>query len=523
MNAKKLVIGVALLSCVAAAWGLSVPKGERRMLSLGFTPERYLVSAEGRDCIQVTLPPAGSGEDRVVIEGKREGRCDVTFYENGAERTREEVTVTSGLENRKKSLARELAADLPGLSVETSYEKLVVKGVVNKPSDWALLEQILAMDAYRGRVENRVRFEVDDRTINDFRRQLQGMGFRVTELPPQSIGTLQVVYKDKHLVIAGTVYSDEEKADIEALVDRMPWLKRAGNATSNGADQPRVICVPHVKVDQELVQLTAAIMGVSEQESRRIGAGVPHIESFFSVFYDFLTGRHGTRTMKIQGSINQTLEAFAGSGIIRDIEKDSMTFHLNRNDGEEHPRIKWGGILKLKLQSRDGDGNLNQSFENVEYGFSVEKVSAKRISADTVELHLKVEQRLQPEPISNEDGTSWKMEENIYNPVIECKLGETVLVGGYEKMREVSDLPSGMPVLRHIPIINWFVSSEGHVDTDINMVMAICVERMGAESAEAPVTLPKDITGEVRKANAERLKEKQRFHGCWAPLNWLAW
>ena len=514
---KKWIATAMAALCAWTAWALSVPVGQRRTLELGFEPQSFIVSQDGRDCVRVGLPPEGSGSDRVTIEGKQIGQCDVTFYVDGVPRRTESVRVTSGLSELRRSLSMRLE-EISGVTVDEDREKLVLTGVISNPSDWKRMEKIIAMDAYKGKVENLVSFRVDQRTIDNLKRQIEGMGFTLTTAYPREIGTLQMLYEDNVMKITGTAWSQGDVDKLMRLLEMQSWLKISGTAAADAGDKtPGAICVVNVGVDQEFVELTAVIMNISESAARKIGSEGPTIQPIYRIFYDFLTGKHGTEQMNIKASISETMNAFAGNGIMRDSEKASMRFHLN---GEEPSKIKWGGTMKLKIQFRDQDGILTQSFENVEYGFTLEKLAARRLSADTVQLQLKVEQRTQPKV--GEDG-SWNMEENVYNPVVECRLGETVLIGGYEKMREASDLPAGLPVLRHVPIVNWFVSSEQHINADVNIIMAISLNPVKPGSAAAAVLPPKDITLEINKTNDQRIKEKQRWHGCLTPLNWLAW
>ena len=516
---KKWMIGLLVGLCAWTAWALSVPVGERRTLNLGFEPESFIVSQDGRESVRVVLPPEGSGSDQVTIEGKQIGQCEVTFYVDGVPRRTESVEVTSGIDELRRKLQMRLEAEgVSGVTVDVEREKLVLTGVISNPSEWKRMEKIIGMDAYKGKVENLVAFRVDQRTIDNLKRQIEGMGFKLTTSYPQEVGTLQMLYEDNVLKVTGSAWSPGDVEKLQRLLEMQSWLKMSGTASADAGDnEPGALCVLNVGVDEEFVELTAVIMGISESASRRIGAGTPTIQPIYKIFYDFLTGKHGTETMSINASIGEVMENFAGNGMMRDSEKASMRFHLN---SDEPSRIKWGGTMKLKLQYKDEDGNLTQSFEDVEYGFTLEKLAARRISADKVQLHLKVEQRTQPKV--GADG-SWDMSENVYDPVVECALGETVLMGGYEKMREVSDLPSGMPLLRHVPIVNWFVSSEGHANQDINMVMAISVTSVKPGSTEAAVLPPKDITLDINLTNDERLKAKQRWKGCLSPLNWLDW
>lgn len=511
-------IAIATLALSAwTAWALSVPVGERRTLELGFEPESFIVSQEGRESVRVVLPPEGSGSDRVTIEGRQIGQCDVTFYSGGMPRRTETVRVSSGLSELKRSLTTRLE-EITGVTVDEEREKLVLTGVISNPSDWKRMEKILAMEAYRGKVENLVVFRVDQRTIDNLKRQIEALGFTLTGGFPQEPGTLQMVYEDNVLKLTGKAWSQADVDNLKRLLEMQSWLKMSGTSAADAGDKaPGAVCAMNVGVDSEFVELTAVIMGISDSAARQMGAGAPTIRTFYSIFYDFLTGKHGTTTMNVEASIGDVMEAFAGNGMMRESEKASMRFHLN---SEEPSKIKWGGTVKLKMVYKDGDGDIQQEYEDVEYGLTVEKLAARRISPEKVELKLKVQQRTQPSVF--QDG-SWDMAENVYDPVVECALGETVLIGGYEKMREITQLPQGLPLLRNIPIVNWFVSTEGHANSDITLVMAISVNPVKPGSTAAAVLPPKDITLEIDKTNDQRLKEKQRWNGCLYPLNWLTW
>ncbi|MBQ7252504.1 MAG: hypothetical protein IJS32_07880 [Kiritimatiellae bacterium] len=518
---KKTILAVATLACVLSAWGLNVPIGERRTLSVGDEPDGFFVSEEGRDCVRVTLPPAGSGLDRVTVEGRKEGRCSISFYRGNAELKTEEVVVTSGIDALCRSLRRRLEASVPGVVVEPEGNKLVLTGKVANPEDWKALEQILGMEAYRGKVENLVAFEVEQRVIEKLKREIARMGFRVTDEYPRDTGTLQVLHANNELKVSGTVYSQADLEKLRRLLAMQSWLSGVGaeGETARGK-RPTVRCRMNVAIDDMAVNLYAAIMAVSESATRDMGAGTPTIRTFYNAFYDFIHGpHHGTTDMRISASIGDTLTAFAGNGIMRGCDTAQMQFNLNR-DGEEESRLKWGGTMKLQRSGTDGNGNLNLSYEDVDYGFTLKKLASRRISADTVELKLEIDQCTQP---VMEEGGAWSMEQHVFNPIVRCKFGETVIIGGYGHILEESRLPAGMPLLRHIPIVNWFVSKEGHVDEDATMLIAVSVTPVESGGDAAPLMLPKDITYDVQRPNAERLKERQRHQGCWTPLNWLAW
>lgn len=521
---KKVLVGLVVLMLGWTAWGadtrVAFPVGESRTQELSFVPDHFFVPVEGRNLVKVSL----TGQRQVRFEALAVGQTVVQFLDGEEVRDTVTVTVTSGLAELRQSLKRRIDDSVSGASsVDVSEEgnKLVLDGTIRSPGDWEQVDRILRMSAYSGKVENQLSYAVDDATIAALKRKLGNMGFEVTDHYPQKIGQLQVVYKDKQLSVDGTVYSQADLERLKGVLESQGWIK--GSVGSDGSRTPKTDLALNVGVDDESVMLTAAIMAVSKSAAREIGGDAPTIRTFYSIFYDFLTGRHGTDTMRIEANIGSTLNALARDGVTRQYEKGSMHFHLNRDaaPGQAPSKIRFGGTMKIQLQSKDDSGVPLISYDDVEYGFSVEKISAVRVSEDEIDLALKVEQRLVP--YHRPDG-SWDMQENVYNPHFRCKLGETVLVGGYEQMYENTNLPDGMPLLRHIPIVNWFVSKESHADGDKNMVMAICVEPvLPGQTAAAELPPVKDITVDINKTNAERIKESQRWHGCLAPLNWFTW
>ena len=108
-------------------------------------------------------------------------------------------------------------------------------------------------------------------------------------------------------------------------------------------------------------------------------------------------------------------------------------------------------------------------------------------------------------------------------------LGQTVAVAGYESLFENTLGPSGTPLLRHIPIVNWFVSDKEHKQEDLALLFLVSVRKVDVENEEpmVPNTPMKDITLDADTSTEERYKaekaKKNTHRGCWTPLNWFRW
>ena len=204
MKMKKILIGLAVLALCWTAQGansrVAFPVGEGKTVELSFAPKHYFVPEEGRNLVKVSL----SGQRQVRFEGLSVGQTVVQFLDGEEVRDTVTVTVTSGLDELRYTLKRRIDDALSGASsvdVREEGNKLVLDGTIRSPGDWEMIDRILRMAAFSGKVENMLSYAVDDATITSLKRKLRNMGFEVTDQYPQRIGQLQVVYNDKQLTV----------------------------------------------------------------------------------------------------------------------------------------------------------------------------------------------------------------------------------------------------------------------------------------------------------------------------------
>ena len=170
------------------------------------------------------------------------------------------------------------------------------------------------------------------------------------------------------------------------------------------------------------------------------------------------------------------------------------------------------------------EGVPTDNFEDIPYGFTVEKKQANMLDASTVSIKLDIKQE---NPVPLKDGgyeEGYNVEQYEYNPVIDCPLGQTVVIAGYRRMVETTVPPSGFPVLRHVPILNWFVSKEGNKLENIKIMMLVSVRAAGDDNVPneiLPYENGKDLVTEVEVTNEERLKAREEHSGFWSWLNWF--
>ena len=81
--------------------------------------------------------------------------------------------------------------------------------------------------------------------------------------------------------------------------------------------------------------------------------------------------------------------------------------------------------------------------------------------------------------------------------------------------------PSGLPLLRNTPMLNWFVADSGTELTDRRLVIMVCPEIVdnsqdGNLKVEEEINLP--VTVEGAKPTEQREEERNEKRGFWS---WL--
>ena len=514
---KKLIFlacafSLSVMSFAAGMQKITVAKRESRMVEPGFLVEKYRI--EGQKNF-VTVEVVG-GAARVT--GQEDGTCSVVLIGSGNMESTVEVTVGKDLLKTQRGLMDKLElVGVSGVEVTRINDSLTVSGEVSDPSAWKQLKTVLKNQT--DPVEDYTQFRVLPDTLKALRDQFKAEGFEITEnAASMEPGKVNIQYVPNTLIVSGTVFSPTDKDRIlRILGTQSSWLWLDGYASASREDWQTVGRI-NVSVDQQLLHMDVVLVSYNENMNFEAGSqNRPVFSATFNSFLDLIKGRMKNDTFLINADLNSTLDFLKRQGLARQNVGGYMRFKSN---DKEKGRLKIGGTLKVKMQGATAEGMPTQNFEDIEYGFIVEKLEGGLVSGSKVTLKLNIEKKM---PNIMADG--YNVQERSINPVIDCPLGKTVVLGGYTDMQERTQPPSGFPILRNVPLISWFVAQEKE-DTEEEKIMflvnvrAVNPDEPESQSARLPYEEAKNLTSEVQVDNQKRLNER-KYHGILYFMNWF--
>lgn len=526
MKILKMALVLSLGFCVfadaeAAGQRLTVGKGKSLPVDPGFKATKFLVEPQ-KGIIEVSIPPGG-GPARVT--GLAEGTAALALFVPGGLKETYEVTVGGDLLATMRNLQTELE-DVGGVDITKVGESLVVKGEINDPEGWQLLKKTLAHRDYRSLVKDQTLFRVQADTLKDFRTQLKEAQFQITDkLEESKAGKLYVKYEGNLLLINGVVYSPEEKEKLERIVGaQAAWLRVEDGKGVPSGESWKTTCRMNVSVDSAQMRMDVVLVGYKETDLSRYGSSDDALKfnGIFQGFIDLYKGKTHRDAFSVGADLNSTLGFLKKNELVRHTVGGHVYF---KNNDPKTRKLKIGGTMKVKMQSATAEGTPTQNFEPIEYGFFIEKKRAVLLDAEHVDVDLQI---MQKKPIPMEGGyeEGYNIEENEYNPSVVCPIGKTVVLAGYKNMVESTMPPAGFPVLRHIPIMNWFVSQESDSLENVKLMMLVSVKIVRGDEPEAQNTRlayedTKDLPTEVEIPNRDRLESRKKWSGALYWLNWF--
>ena len=527
MNGFKFLISIsvalfALLQISAAGQRLTIGRGKTQIVDPGFKVIKYSVNPEG-GVIKVSVPPGGGAAN---VTGVSEGTASLELISSGGMKEMYEVKVGGDLLAIMRNLQAELE-DVGGIEISKVGESLLVKGEVNDPKGWRLLKSTLAHGDYRNVIKDQTYFRVQADTLKEFRAQLKEAQFQITDkLSEAKAGKLYVKYEGNILIISGVVYSPEEKARLERIVAaQAAWLRIEGKGGVTENESWKTMCRMDVSVDSAQMRMDVVLIGYKETDMSKFGSSEEGLKfnSMFKGLIDLCTGKTSHDNFALGADLDSTLKFLKKNEITRHSVGGHIYF---KNNDPEVRKLKIGGTLKVKMKSATAEGVPTQDFEDIQYGFFIDKKRASLVDETHVDVDLQITQK-KPVPIKGggyEEG--YDVAENEYNPSVVCPLGKTVVLSGYKGMVESTMPPAGFPVLRHIPIMNWFVSTEGDSFEDIRLMMLVSVKIVDGDEPEAQNMKlayedTKNLPTEVEISNKDRIESRKKWSGALYFLNWF--
>ena len=526
MNGFKVLIAIsfslsALLQISAAGQRMTIGRGKTQIVDPGFKVIQYSVNPEV-GIITVSIPSGGGAAN---VTGVSEGTASLELISSGGMKEMYEVKVGGDLLATMRNLQTELE-DVGGIEISKIGESLLVKGEVNDPKGWRLLKSTLAHGDYRNVIKDQTYFRVQADTLKEFRAQLKEAQFQITDkLSEAKAGKLYVKYEGNLLIINGVVYSPEEKEKLERIVAAQAAWLRVENGKSVSANASwKTSCRMNVSVDSAQMRMDVVLIGYKETDVSKYGSSEEGLKfnGLFKGLIDLCSGKTHHDVFTLGADLDSTLGFLKKNEMIRHSVGGHIYF---KNNDPEVRKLKIGGTLKVKMQSATAEGAPTQDFEDIQYGFFIDKKRASLVDETHVDVDLQITQK-KPIPMDGGYEEGYNIEENEYNPSVVCPLGKTVVLAGYKNMVESTMPPAGFPVLRHIPIMNWFVSKEGDSIENVKLMMLVGVKIAKGDEDEAQnVRLSyddtKDLPTEVEISNKDRIQSRKKWSGALYFLNWF--
>lgn len=115
----------------------------------------------------------------------------------------------------------------------------------------------------------------------------------------------------------------------------------------------------------------------------------------------------------------------------------------------------------------------------------------------------------------------YDVKQSKISTVIQCKLGETVALGGVRELTEGVSGPSGIPFLRRVPVLNWICAETGESFNDSKILILVYPQVAGKTpalkmppSAETRNTLHESEINAKNRSESIR-KSKKSFWERW--------
>lgn len=521
MNKLFTVAAVAMLACSAAfAQGqkIIIGKNGSRTLEPGFQVEKYQILGS-KDLVGVDV---NGGVARVT--GLKEGSCSVKVIGTGNMEEVYEVVIGDDLMQVQRNLQTELD-EVSGIEIVKVGTSLIVRGEVNDPDGWRLLKTTLSHGDYRNLVKDQTKFRVQADTLKNFYQQLRNAKFVLTDNPQEARdGKLYVKYEDNMVLINGAVYSaaDVERLD-QIIAAQATWLRLDDGKSVSEKFDWKPICRKDVTIDHRLLHMDVVIVGYEEKNAKKYGTeNRPVVSMAFNSLWDLVAGHAKNDTFQINADINAVLDFLKKNEITRQFTGGYLRFKCNDT---EPSNLKIGGTLKVKLKGDSSLSGSNERFEDIEYGFFIDKKLANLVDSGNVDVKFDVNQKT-PIPMEGGYQEGYNIEERKYNPAIVCPLGKTVVIGGYRDFKETTAPLVGTPILRNVPILGWFFSKDSESIEDVKIMMLVSVREVRpdepeVQNAKLPYDECKNLTTEVQISNEDRLEARKRWNGWLYWMNWF--
>lgn len=514
---------------------ISIVENESATIKAPFVIKNYAPS--NKDVARIES--VGGSELRVTAV--KRGRCDLDVMGDNGLHQKYEITVVGDLAAVLETLTMDLDS-VPEVRAEIRGNSIRLDGDVSSIAKWEYLMQVLS--SYGNTVRNFAKFTPGPEILLRLKETLEQAGFAVQfkrlegakEKWPAKTVALDLNKKTRVLAVQARLFTEEERITVLSILRNEAWLavnlnddwKKPVEISPEKA--PFVIStLLSLYVDKPIIRLSVAYMAIGEDDLKHIGNsrattgnGVLGLEGAFGVFREFITGTTGNSRSQ---SIGATLDVTAGFLKQNGISRVSDTgYTLLESWDPAGAKFKSGGTLFVRTGANASSGgvsvNTSSDLKEVSYGFTINAkgglVDAAMMSCDFDFMIATI--------LPGVDGADINRKEDSSTQRISLPIGKTTLIGGFKDLVDKNTPPSGLPILRNTPLLNWFVADSGKQVSDRRLVIMVCPEIVD-NTQDAKPDVDKEINIRVQdqasKDTDEVIEERKKFHGFWYWLNWF--
>lgn len=442
-------------------------------------------------------------DSQVRFLGLAVGKTDVhVLGANGASKVFS-VTVHDNIREVFNAIRRDLDT-LPEIDISINRDKVVLKGEVSNMKNWALLHKVLPN--YRGQVMDLTSFVPAPEVMINLNKALEKAGFKIgKDAANAAPGEIVITQEGNVLIVSGAVYAPDDVTQIRQIFATQNWLESDPAAKETN----KVRLIDKIQVIPTLLDVGVVFMGVSRRDSEAIGANLLKSGIQVGNAFNFGTNFHGTsQNYALNASLNTILNLSADTGVNRFRNAGHLTFMSN--ESSDFKRLHSGGTLKVRVYGgAGGTGTLN----DVQYGFMMGVKGGLR-GSDRVKLELELEMS-SPTLMENND---YDLKSTKISTTITARLGQTVVLGGLKDMVQATTDSSGIPFLRKIPGLNWFVA-ENADELNARQVLILIYPQIAGQGPEIkmpPSAETADTVDKVEVDNKTRVeKENAKKESFW--------
>lgn len=474
---------------------INVPLGGMTVAEVSFKIESFRTA----DAKIVKAEPIADTQIRFM--GLAVGKTDVQVVGDGTSKVFT-VNVQDNIREIFNAIRKDLDA-LPELDISINRDKIVLKGEVSSIRNWELLHKVLLN--YPGVVMNLASFAPAPEVMLNLHKALEKAGFKVGQnAATANPGEIVIELAGNTLIVSGSVYSPDDVTQVKQIFATQSWLESDPAAKGND----KVKLVEKIQIVPTLLEVGVVFMGISRRDSEAIGANLMKNGIQVGNAFNFDTNFHGNnQAYALDASLNTVLNLSADTGVNRFRNAGHLTFMSN--ESPTFKRLHSGGTLKVRVYGGSGGtGTLN----DVPYGF-IMGVKGGLTGAENVKLDLELEMST-PKLMENND---YDLKITKVVTTVSAKLGQTLVIGGLKDMVQTTTDNSGIPFLRKVPVLNWFVAESADELTDRQVLILIYpqIAGKGPELKMPPSTETADTVDKVEEDNKTRVREEDGKKSWW--------